>query len=31
MGFNEPPPPIDSVLAKLASAAPTVDRPKAKV
>jgi 5,5'-dehydrodivanillate O-demethylase len=31
MGFNDPPPGVDSVLAQLASAAATVERPKAKV
>jgi len=31
MGFTSATPPIDSVLAQLASAAATVERPKAKV
>ena len=30
MGFNDPPPSVDTVLAQLASAAATVERPKAK-
>jgi 5,5'-dehydrodivanillate O-demethylase oxygenase subunit len=31
MGFSDDPPPVDEVLAQLASAAATVERPKAKV
>jgi len=31
MGFDSPPPGVDSVLASLASAAATVERPRAKV